>query len=377
MTEEVVITGIGMVTSLGYSASDVLLNISRGIGSAEKPVFDASSFDCPYCISITDFNAEKYFPENKTLRLMNRDAQMAAVASHLAIKDASITVGETYQSEEVGLYGSTGMAGLAIADVTRLIRYSADENGGLDLKRFGQTTLKRVRPVLSFKLLANMPICFISILEGIRGENAVYTPWEGQGAQAIITGFYAIQSGRIPCVIVGGCDVRNHIFSFVNLQQLGTFSSWEKYGTGCVPGEGACFLILESQAMAQKRKARIYARIADYSIRSLSAKPDFSDCYDATLSKLKKYNHAAAIIASGDGEPQVCHAEKAALDRLGFDPHSMIYPKSHLGNLFAAAASVQVGLAADFINQQENHNPVLVNCFGFGSEQAAFILDTV
>ena len=40
-----------------------------------------------------EFDAEEYFPENKTLRLMNRDAQMAVVAARLAMEDAAIRSG--------------------------------------------------------------------------------------------------------------------------------------------------------------------------------------------------------------------------------------------------------------------------------------------
>ena len=60
--------------------------------------------------------------------------------------------------------------------------------------------------MLSFKILANMPICFVSIFENLRGPNAVYTPWEGQGAQAIAAGVRAVAEGEVPCAVVGGCD---------------------------------------------------------------------------------------------------------------------------------------------------------------------------
>jgi 3-oxoacyl-[acyl-carrier-protein] synthase II len=81
----VVVTGIGMVTPLGISPQDVLDRISRNEIAATKPMFETSEFDCSLCSPISDFDAGHYFPENKSLRLMNRNAQMAVVAAHLAM----------------------------------------------------------------------------------------------------------------------------------------------------------------------------------------------------------------------------------------------------------------------------------------------------
>ena len=50
-------------------------------------------------------------------------------------------------------------------------------------------------------------------------------------------------------------------------------------------------------------------------------------------------------------------------------------PKAALGDLFAAAAPVQVGLAAGWTRFNHARCRVLANCFGYGSEQAAFLLE--
>lgn len=72
MARSVVITGIGLVTPLGRSPREILERIRRGEVAASKPPFDIASLACPFCASIPDFDAEQYFRENKTLRLMNR-----------------------------------------------------------------------------------------------------------------------------------------------------------------------------------------------------------------------------------------------------------------------------------------------------------------
>jgi 3-oxoacyl-[acyl-carrier-protein] synthase II len=431
MARSVVITGIGLVTPLGRSPREILERIRRGEVAASKPPFDVGALSCPFCAPIPDFDAEQYFPENKTLRLMNRDAQMAVVAAHLAMEDAGVKADETYPAEKIALYGSTGVSSMSVEEITRIIEYAAGSDGSLDLKRFGQIALRRVRPVLSFRILANMPICFVSIFENIRGQNAVYTPWEGNGAQAIAAGIRAIRRGDVPCALVGSCDVKTRELSFINLQQLGVFESWSRYGKGSVPGEGAAFLVLEDEDQVTKRGKRAYAKITDYRIRSACSTSDLKDTLLSVISEMKinpclrrgKLVPAQAgmtVIAAGDGDVVFEEDEQQVFEQAGFEPprtncspYSIHYqnflflnglnwsigagllrPKANLGNLFAAAAAVQVGLAAELAVRgascvvRPNYairntqfairtQPVLAICFGYGSEQASFVLEPV
>ncbi len=149
------------------------------------------------------------------------------------------------QPAEVGLFGATGLAGLPLTEVLPLVKASVTEDGTMDLERFGRVGLKSISPLLSFKILGNMPLCFVSICENIQGPNCIYTPWEGQGAQAIEGGFRAIQSGQARCAVVGGCDVKTHELAFITLEQQGLFETWRTEKRGVVPGEGAVFLVLE------------------------------------------------------------------------------------------------------------------------------------
>ena len=316
--------------------------------------------------------------------MMNRDAQMAVVAADLAVKDAGVVVDETYASEEIGLYGSTGLTGLPVDEIRRLVQFSAAADGSLDLQQFGQVALRRVRPVLSFKILANIPICFVSIFEGIRGENAVYTPWEHHGAQAVIAGIRALQQRRVSCAVVGGCDVKTHEFAFIALQQQGYFESWQRAGRGSadtarscgtVPGEGAAFLVLENEEDARRRNARIYARIRDHGLVTKRREQTLADTFTATLSCVAACVQGFGLVASGDGDDSVCEAEETALRDLGLKPQCTIRPKVALGNLFAGASAVQLCLAAEWLRQEPGLRRVLATCFSRASGQAAFLLE--
>ncbi|MHC4258798.1 MAG: beta-ketoacyl synthase N-terminal-like domain-containing protein [Planctomycetota bacterium] len=377
MTADVVITGVGMLTSLGQRPQEILDRICAGETAATEPIFEVAKFDCPVCAPIPEFDAEQYFPENKTLRLMNRDAQMAVAAARLAMDDACIKSGETYPPENVALFGSTGTAGMSVDQITRIIQYAADDDGTLSLERFGRVALRRVRPVLSFRILANMPICFVSIFEDIRGPNAVYTPWEGHGAQALAAGVRAIKRGDVPCALVGGCDVKCRELSFVCLQQLGIFESWKQYGQGSIPGEGAVFLVLEEEAEAASRGRTPYAKVRDYRIESMSSKSELVGTMCSIMLELRRDNSLSMVVGAGDGDVVTNNAETRAFERASLECHDLLKPKSNVGNLFAAAAAFQIGLAAQLASQQEKGQSVMANCFGYGSEKAAFVLEAV
>ena len=421
--KSVAITGVGVVTPLGSTPAEVLRRIEAGEAAARRPTgFDPAPFSCPVCAEIPDFRPDEHVPEPKAVRLMNRDTQLAVAAARLAMRDAGVTAGATYPADQIALYGATGMAGLPLAEVAPLVKYAASD-GRFDARLFGAVTLKRVRPVLSFKILSNMPISFVSIFEGLQGPNAVYNPWEGQGAHAIIAGVRAVARGKAACALVGGCDVKTHELAFVALQQHGVFRPWREAGRGGVPGEGAAFLVLEDEQRARARGATVYARVAAWRAATAPSGVSPAATYAGILAPLTApapevvvsadeycvsyggasqagwHGHAPLRdhvpgTASGPSLPSghatardnatpqrltqyADEAEAQALEECGAAPATCIAPKRHIGNLFAAAAAAQVALGAALARRSAAGTRVLANTFGFGSEQAAFLLEAV
>jgi 3-oxoacyl-(acyl-carrier-protein) synthase len=384
MNDAVVITGIGMVTPLGNEPGRVLERIEARESAATKIVeFDARSFSCSRSARVPDFRPEDYVSEAKLVRLMSREAQFAVAAARLAMLDAGVTVARNdlsvpmpdqphrFQPEAIALFGATGLAGLPLSEVTPLLRASVNDHGEFDPARFGQLGLKAVHPLLSFKILSNMPLCFVSVCENIRGPNAIYTPWEGQGAHALEAGLRSLASGKVSCALAGACDVKTHALAFVALEQLGVFGSGKGQGT-LVPGEGAVFLLLERRADAMARGARIYARLAECSLYSRRTGESRATAMAQALANIAATKIWSAIVSAASGEPSVERDEAAELAHLGFASDKMIKPKQYAGDLFAAAAFLQVALAA--LLARRRRGCVLANCFGHGSEQAVFVL---
>jgi 3-oxoacyl-[acyl-carrier-protein] synthase II len=375
MRDAIVITGIGMVTPLGNDDGEVLRRVKAGECAAKQPAdFAADAFACPVCAAITDFHAPDYVSELKTIRLMNREAQLAVAAARLALRDANLTVGREYLAEDIGLFGATGLAGLPLPEVMPLIRASSAADGRFDVTRFGGAGLKAVSPILSFKILGNMPICFVAINEGIKGANAIFTPWEGQGAQTIECGVRALRNWQARCALVGGCDVKTHELSFLSLEQQGVFDSWRTTGSGAIPGEGSVFLVLEKESDASVRGAKAYARLTGMALRTLGLGTnhvsDYGELFKQTAAIGQRFR---SIISAANGDTSHQRDEEAALCETRITGESTLAPKKHTGDLFAAAAFLQVALAAQAVHQFGGRT--LANCLGHGTEQAVFVLE--
>jgi 3-oxoacyl-[acyl-carrier-protein] synthase II len=375
MRVRVVITGIGMVTPLGKKPLEILRRIETGRSAVAPPTrFDVTSFSCPVCAEVRDFQPQTYVAENKMIRLMNRDAQLAVAAAHLALADAGVKPGGTHAPEEIALFGATGLAGLPLAEVIPLVKASVGLDGQFDPGRFGQAGLRAVSPILSFKILSNMPLCFVSICENIQGPNGIYTPWEGQGAQAVEAAIRALECGDACCALAGGCDVKTHELAFISLEQHGLFTSWQRNHAGMVPGEGAVFLVLETADRAVARGARMYAKVSGFSLRTHQPGASRADTLGEVFKGLKlPQEPLGALVTANNGDMPAGEDERQALAARQIIASTVISPKKQAGDLFAAAAGLQIGLGA--LLAARGGGRVLANCFGHGSEQAAFVLE--
>lgn len=376
MMDSIVITGIGLVTPLGNDPSQVLRRLEAGDHSAIKPTeFAPGRFACPVRASISDFRPQDHVREAKSVRLMNRESQLAVAAARIALHDADLEMARFYGAENVGIYAATGLAGLPLAEVAPLIKASIKPDGEFDAGQFGTAGLRAVSPVLSFKILGNMPACFAAINEGIKGPNAIYTPWEGQGAQAIESGVRALRNGRARCVLVGGCEVKTHELAFLSLEQHGIFESWRTSGKGPIPSEGAVFLVMETEPAARTRGARIYARLAALGLCTKRSSTNPVEVFKAAISRASgAHRHFRTLLSSSHGSHRQPQDETVALVSAGIAYDQILAPKQLVGDLFAAAAALQTALAAFSVH--ESGGRALALCFGHGSEQAAFALES-
>ena len=232
--------------------------------------------------------------------------------------------------------------------------------------------------MLSFKILANMPICFVSIFENIRGPNAVYTPWEGQGAQAIAAGVQRDRRGDVPCALVGGCDVKTHELlvrqprSSSGLRLVDATRQRHAF-----PAKGAAFLVLEDAGAGRPARRRIYAGIGRHAIRVGRCRAmSLAEHVWNVLSRLPTSRRQAAR-SSPPATATPTLSRRRARRQCNEPVHRPAASRSVPRRIWAISLPRRPpsgGAGARWPRNGERR-AVLANCFGYGSEQAAFVLE--
>jgi len=192
------------------------------------------------------------------LKYMSGAAVLGSLAAHEAAEQAGLS--ERFSPDRVGLFAATGLAGASVQDVLPMIEASIDDTGAFSCRLLGERGLATTNPLLSFRILPNMPPCIVSIIEGIRGPNYIFTPWEGQGAAALIEAWRAVMSGEVDAALAGAADDAAHPATFVFLRQSGLVTPAE------YPASGGAYLLLERAESAERDGRAIYARIAQMAL---------------------------------------------------------------------------------------------------------------
>jgi len=199
------------------------------------------------------------------LKYMSDAAVLGCVAAHEALQDAGVP--GRFAPERIGLYAATALAAANVQAVSTMIDASIDPQGKFSCRLLGERGLPATNPLLSFKILANMPPCLISIIEGIKGPNFIFTPWEGQTAAAILEGWQAVRTGEVDCALVGAADAAAYPSTFVYLRQSGVLQTQE------FPGSGAGYVVMETRESARQAERRVYAGLTHVRLQPSAGHP--------------------------------------------------------------------------------------------------------
>ena len=251
------VTGIGVVSPHGDDAQAMFAAVMRG-ASAVREVFPELAK--PAAAATIDFDESRWFTKLQ-LAGVDRVSQLAVAAADLAMKDASLSRADGVARERVGVYAGCGMGGATALDTA----YMAGARGG------------RVPPLTIPAFMPNAPAAHVAMRNGVLGPVLTYSVACASAAVAIAEAAKAINAGELDVAIAGGSEaliVPGVILAWQAMQTLGAFEpgvpgsaarSCRPFAadrTGFVLGEGAAFLILESEAHARARGARSYATLA-------------------------------------------------------------------------------------------------------------------
>ncbi|MDR0737270.1 MAG: hypothetical protein LBF51_10680 [Zoogloeaceae bacterium] len=245
MCPELFITGTGVLTCLGSSLQTTVAALAAGRRVEGKSYsFLAGT---PYAALSVAPPAEPgitaHIRDKRIHKFMSRQAELAAVAARQALAQSS-PLARGIRPERIGLYAGVGLTAMDMDGSVSFLRKSFGEDGAFSHNAFTQKGLRAIHPLWSFHSLANMPACIVSVLEGIKGDNGLYTPWEDQSAFALIEAAHALGRGDIDCAVVLASDTPSHPASLVELARAGYLAPTE------IAADGAACLVLERSETA-------------------------------------------------------------------------------------------------------------------------------
>ena len=246
-----------MVTPLGATAAECAEAWREGRSAPRAPLPELAGTpaeDIPVA-QLPDLDLARRLGGRRMLKYMSDAAVLGCVAAREALEDADVK--GRFAPERIGLYAGSGLAAASVSEVQTMVEESIDETGAVSCRLLGERGLPATNPLLSFKILANMPPCLISIIESIKGPNLIFTPWEGQTGAALLEAWRAVAEGQVDCALGGAADSAGHASTFVYLRQAGLLGDDE------LAASAAGYLVLESADTASRDGRHIYAHVAD------------------------------------------------------------------------------------------------------------------
>jgi 3-oxoacyl-[acyl-carrier-protein] synthase II len=257
--KRVVVTGIGALTPIGNNLEEYWTNLLNGVSGADAiTLFDSSKFKTRFACEVKGFDPTN-FMDRKEARKLDRFAQLALVASDMAVVDAGISK-ENVDVDRVGVIFASGIGGLRTfqEEVTNFAQ--------------GDGT-PRFNPFFIPKMILDIAAGQISMRHGFRGPNFAVVSACASSTNGIIAACDNIRLGKADIIISGGSE------AVISEAGVGGFNAmkamsernddpktasrpYDKDRDGFVMGEAAGCLVLEEYEHAIKRGAKIYCEIA-------------------------------------------------------------------------------------------------------------------
>jgi nodulation protein E len=291
----VVITGLGVISSLGCNSIQFWDMLSRGVPAIE-PIegVDRSRLRFQNGAEVRGYKTGDYFDGEKT-RLLDRFTQLGLIAAREAVRSAEL-IWSPRLRERTGIVTGSALGGQGMED-----------EAFADLYLRGQT---RVHPLSIPRIMANALTSHISMQYGITGPAYTVSTACSSANHAIGQAFWMVREGLIDAALAGGSEAP---FSFANLKAWeamrvvspDTCRPFSKSRSGIILGEGGAMLVLECRDAALSRGALIHGEIVGFGMSS--------DAYHITQPK-------------PEGASQ---AMKMALDDAGVKPEMVGYINAH------------------------------------------------
>jgi 3-oxoacyl-[acyl-carrier-protein] synthase II len=304
MQNRVVVTGLGMISSVGNDVATGWLALKEGkSGLGPITSFDAAKFDSRIAGEVKGFDPALYGLSSKDVKRMDKFTQYAVACARQAITQSGLDL-EKEDRHRIGVIIGSGIGSL----------YTIEEEHKILLNKGPG----RMSPFLIPMLIVNEAAGQVGITFGLKGPNSCVATACASGSHSIGDAFKVIERGDADAMVTGGtesCIVPTGVGGFCALKGLSTRNSepkrasrpFDKERDGFVIAEGCGLVVLESLDHAKKRNANILAEIVGYGMTC--------DAY-----------HMTAPDPTGDGPAQ---AMIVAMKDAGLNPEDIDYINAH------------------------------------------------
>jgi 3-oxoacyl-[acyl-carrier-protein] synthase II len=260
MARRVVVTGFGLITSLGIDSETSwkgILSGTSGIGPITR--FDTSNFSSRFAGEVKGFDPLLYI-DRKEVRRMDLFLQFGMGASIMAVRHAKLDV-NGLDLERFGVIVGSGIGGISTIEVQHT--------------RYMQGGPGRISPFFVPMMISDIASGRISMLFGAKGPNYCTVSACASGSHAIGDAYRWVKFGDADVMIAGGTEAAITEMSLGGFCSMKALSSrndepekasrpFDAQRDGFVLGEGAGIVILEELGHAVRRGAEIHAEIVGY-----------------------------------------------------------------------------------------------------------------
>ena len=395
MGKNIVITGEGIVSAIGSDKDSVLNSLRRNkTGIGEMKYLKSSHHELPVGevkLSNEEMKAMLGFGASE---MISRTTMMGMLAVGQAIEEAKL-------ARQQGL---------------RIVLVNGTTVGGMDITEQYFETFTDSDKYIGCLKAHDCGSCTQMIAErfGIFDDSTTISTACSSAANALILGANLIKAGEADIVVAGGCEAltRFHLNGFNSLMILDgeQCKPFDDKRAGLNLGEGAAFVVLESEELARQRNASIHAYLTGYgnacdayhqTATSDNGQGAFLAMKDALEMAYLSPEEIDYVNAHGTGTPNNDQTESVALQRVfgDFIP-KVSSTKSFTGHTTSASGSIEaviclLAMNNSFVpanigwkNPMNNGiiptmgaegcelNHVMCNSFGFGGNDSSIILSS-
>lgn len=368
----VVVTGQGVVSSLGQDSETFYRNLLKGVsGVTHIDRFDTSEFTTKFAGEVKDLNIESYVSK-KNARRLDDVIKYILVSGKQALDDAKI---QWREKEGHGL--DLARCGILVGTAMGGMQTFATACEDLHFKGF-----KKMNPFCIPFAINNMGGALLAMDIGFMGPNYSISTACATGNYCILSAAEHIRRGEADVMLAGGADaavIPSGLGGFIACKALSKRNEdpasasrpWDRQRDGFVMGEGAGVLVLESLEHAQQRGATILAEFvggayscdAHHMTEPTPSGEGVALCLQRALDKTGVEVDAVNYInAHATSTPAGDLAEYRAIKKSFPGKHvRMNATKSMTGHLLGGAGAIEAIVCVEAIKTGEVHPSINLN----------------